>query len=171
MGEKEMSKRITLAAWGLFFCFVAPISAQFEIAPEHFDGPAPEARPQTAIRQQEVQFEITQHQDRLEGFRAQIRKKYLELQAILKHLVANGIDEGQDLAFATKQKELERLETKLASDITTEERTIRTLRTELAALDPPAQNATPHPKRRAATHTARPQVVLVHKATTLKDSF
>ena len=166
-----MSKRIILAGCGLFFCFVATTSAQYEIAPDHFDGPASEARPQAAIRQQEVQFEITQHQDRLEGFRAQIRKKYLELQAILKHLAAKGIEADQDLAFATKQKELERLEKKLASDITTEERTIRTLRTELAALDPPARNATPHPKRRAGPHTDRPQIVLVHKATTPKDSF
>jgi len=164
-------KRIPLAACGLFFCFVAPASAQFEITPDHFDGPGSVARPQTAIRQQEVQFEITQHQDRLEGFRAQIRKKYLELQAILKHLAANGNEADQDLAFATKQKELERLEEKLASDIKTEERTIRTLRTELAALDQPALNTMPHAKRRAGTHTARPQVALAHKATTPKDSF
>jgi hypothetical protein len=165
------SKRKPLAAFGLFFFFVAPTLAQFEIAPDHLDGPASEARPQAAIRQQEIQFEITQHQNRLEGFRAQIRKKYLELHGILKHLAANGTEAEQELAIATKQKELERLETRLASDIINEERTIRTLRTELAALEQPALNRKPHTKRLAGTHTARPQVVLVHNATTQKDSL
>ena len=165
------TKRIFLAACGLLLCFVAPTSGPFEITPDHFDGPASEARPQAAIRRQEVQFEITQHQSRLEGFHAQIRAKYLQLQAILKHLAANGIEPDQDLAFATKQKELERLENRLASEIKTEERTIRTLRTELAALDQKVSSTMPHAKRRAGTHTARPPVALAHKATTPKVSF
>jgi hypothetical protein len=108
----------------MVLCFVAPATAQFEVSPDHFDGTPTRVTTQAGPQQLELRPQISEQKRILDSYYSQIKIKSQEVEAIWQDLIAHGTEAGQDLALEARQKDLERLRTALASQITTAQATL-----------------------------------------------
>ena len=103
---------VSTVAW-LFI----PAVAQFEVNPDHFDGPLPAEISQPAKPQADTRSKIHEQQKLLESYNEQIEAKSLEVDAVLKDLINNGNEAGQAEACWIYQRVLEKLKKELALPI------------------------------------------------------
>ena len=130
-------------------CLVATAAGQFEVSPDHPDEPvAKKASPQRA----EVAAKIAEQQKILESCQIQIRSKSQEVEAALQDLIANGNEGGQAEALWIRERELEKLQKRLASEIRSAEATLASLQNRLGTLaaqteEPVPGTVKPHPAK------------------------
>src|SRR5262249_5877516 len=129
-------------------CLVATAAGQFEVSPDHPDERVAKASPQRA----EVAAKIAEQQKILESCQVQIRSKSQEVEAALQDLIANGNEGGKAEALWIRERELEKLQKRLASEIRSAEATLASLQNRLGTLaaqteEPVPGTVKPHPAK------------------------
>jgi hypothetical protein len=148
-------------------CFAASAVAQFEVSPDHFDGPSTGVTTPARPQQQDLQARMAEQKRILDSYHTQIKVKSQEVETIWQDLIANGTEGGQDLALRIREKELERLRNLLAAQISTVEETLAYLQHQEATLTAQAQSKpVPAPTR---VHSAGMKSKR-HRGTTLRAS-
>ncbi len=117
----------------LFVLFLAaPAFTQSEISPDHFPD-ADEVTAQPASSQAaNLDQRIAEQKAILADYRAQIKAKTEQVQAILQSLLRTGNEAGEGEALAIYQKDLEKLQKSLTPAIQAAEVTLARLQNELA---------------------------------------
>jgi hypothetical protein len=96
-----------------------PAAAQFEISPDHFDGPAQVSTSASAQNVDSASAQIAEQEALLRDCKAQISAKQSQVDADWRAAISTwpGDEAGQMIAFTIHQKELEQLKASLAPRI------------------------------------------------------
>jgi len=141
---------------------IQPASAQFEVAPDHFDNARIAQTEQSARAEQNLNESIAEEQSLLDNYAGQLAAKAQQVENLRQEVISAGIcGDGADLylaGFHTGQRELQALKDSLAPLMASSREVLAGLRNDLDMLEAGATSLSAHTQRRSRSlqASARP---------------
>ena len=141
---------------------IQPASAQFEVAPDHFDNARIAQTEQSARAEQNLRENIAEEQSLLDNYAGQLAAKAQQVENLRQEVISAGIcGDGAGLylaGFHTGQRELQALKDSLAPLMDSSREVLAGLRNDLDMLEAGATSLSAHTHRRSRSlqASARP---------------